>query len=88
MRVMRVEWTYLASPKGGPITFFIFLRKLKKGNIPSMTDKKPTRTRITHTPPAPPRHTQLTPRPTHTQPRTQPHTTQSHGVRDVNLIKL
>ena len=49
MRVMRVNRTYLASPKRASITFFFFCRKRKKRNVLSMTDLKPTRTRITHT---------------------------------------
>ena len=49
MRVMRVNRTYLASPKRASITFFFFCRKRKKRNVLSMADLKPTRTRITHT---------------------------------------
>ena len=49
MRVMRVDLAYLASPKGTSISFSDFCAKRENINITSMTDKKATRTRITHT---------------------------------------
>ena len=49
MRVMRVNRTYLPRPKRDIDNFFFFFRKRKKRNITSMTNKKQTRTRITHT---------------------------------------
>ena len=49
MRVMRVNRTYLPRPKRDIHIFFFFFAKREKRNITSMTDKKQTRTRITHT---------------------------------------